>query len=165
VPDRPRLFAAFLLVAAGLMAYAITYQPPAAARPATRFAFDQQSFAATRTITTPSAALHRLVFRSDGGAVSVTWYDSSLASLRAGGGISATLTIDGRQIASGLTGSVRGPADHGPATLRWAGLLPAGRHTFALELSGIEAGAQAPYVAAGSVGVDSLLVTQQPADG
>jgi hypothetical protein len=154
--------AAFLLAAAGLMAYALTYRTPAGAKPNTLFASSQQTFDLTRTVATTGFVLHTLEFRTDGGDVEADWYDSSLASTGTRSGVYAVLMIDGDEIASALTGSYLGNPDKGPATLSWAGPLPAGEHRFVIELQRPTAPVDVPYVQPGQVGVDSLVITQEP---
>lgn len=162
-PDRAISYVLFLFAASALMAYAITYRGPAASLPPTLFAADQGTFYRTRTITSQQGTrLHSLRFVTYTGSVTVEWYDSALAGLKPQSGIYATLLIDGREIASSLTGSFFGASEIAPATLRWAGRLQAGPHAFVIELSRVDAGAEAPYVAPAGAGTDSLVISQEP---
>lgn len=152
-------------MAAGLLAYAITYRAPSRVKPNTIFAYDEQIFHSTRAVTNAGFQLHSIEFKTEGGDVAVEWYDSSLASVAAKSGIYTTLYIDGQHVVNALTGSYLGRADRGPGTLRWAGWLPAGDHRFQIELSRIDTVAEAPYVQRGHIGVDNLVITQESGDG
>lgn len=162
---RAHLVAAAAFLAAGLMAYAVTFRATRRTAPDTMLAFGQQTFRATRIVTTAGGTLHNLAAHTDGGVVKVNWYDSSLAPLGADSRVDATLLVDGQQIVSTVTGSVLGSAEKDPATLRWAGTLPDGTHHFQLMLTRIGAGVAVPYVPAGQIGVDSLVVSEQPGGG
>lgn len=164
--DRLAVLGAFCLIAGGLLAYALVYRAPPRARANTMFAYDQQTFSKTRSISTSQIQLHSVAFRSEGGAIAVDWYDSSLIPIGARSPLYAVLTIDGQTVATSLVSSPAGLATGGPATLRWAGTLPAGLHRFQISLGHISAGgAEAPYVPAGRVGVDSLVLSQEPGTG
>lgn len=162
--NRVAALTTFAVVAGGLVAYALTYRPSAPRTPSTMFAYTQQAFSATRTVTRNGFPLHVLRFRSYGGVVQVDWYDSAVSSLAPGSGDYATLIIDQQPVADALTGSYYGPTVVAPATLRWAGSLPAGEHRFEIELSRVDQGVQIPLVRPGGRGVDSLSVTQEPGD-
>jgi hypothetical protein len=161
---RITLLAAAAFVAAALMAYAVTYRPPTKIGPTTMVAYTQQVFGATRVVTASGFTLQSLTARTDGNNVEVTWYDSSLAQVAGRSGIYASLVVDDHEVASALSGSYAGVAEKGPDTLRWAGPLPAGIHRFQLTLTHGRK-ADLPYVVPGLVGVDSLVVTQEPGGG
>jgi hypothetical protein len=155
--------AAFLAV--GLMAYALTYRSPRPAQASARFAYHQDRFVATRNVSNSGFLLQTLQRRIGGGNVEVDWYDSSLASVTPKTGTYVTLYIDGQQVVSALSGSYFGSVSRGPATLRWAGWLPTGEHRFQVELSRVDGSTDAPYVRLGGVGVDNLVITQEPGGG
>jgi hypothetical protein len=162
LPRRPLEVAAFLFLSAGLLGYALTYRPPRRPRPYSMFLYDQRTFYASR-ITLSDLQLHLLDFDSDGGVVSVNWYDSSLSSRSRSqdSGIYVTLLIDGVDVADTLSGFYSGSA--GPATLTWAGRLPAGLHRFQIQVTGIPAaGAAVPLVQPGYIGTDNLSISQEP---
>lgn len=144
------------------MAYALTYRAPSRARAYSAFAYDQSTFGSTRTIKQDGSRLHVLYFRSDGGGVEVNWYDSSMASLTPDAGVYIMLTIDQQPVVDALTGSYFGSTVSGPATLRWAGRLPAGEHRFEITMTSVGGGVEIPRVRSGQPGVDSLVVSQVP---
>jgi hypothetical protein len=163
--ERLHLLAAGAFLAAALMLYAVTHRAPARIGPNTMFTYDQRTFHATRAVTAAGVTLHDLVARTDGNDVEVNWYDSSLAPLAARSGVDASLIVDGQELASTLIGNDEGAGEQAPATLRWAGPLPAGVHRFRLTLTRVDSGVEVPYVAPGHLGVDSLVVSQEPGGG
>jgi hypothetical protein len=155
---RRALAAAATCFAAGaLVAYLLVAQTSATAP---SFAYDQQTFATSRAVDVRGFRLHTLKFRPTAKFVEVDWYDSAFGLIGSPAGAYVSLYIDGRLTASSLRGSLDGLREKSSATLRWAGRLPSGTHTFTIRLDRVDEGVLAPFVPPAGVGIDSLSITQ-----
>jgi hypothetical protein len=105
--------------------------------------------------------LHRLVYRSAGGIVTIRWYDSDLESLTPHRTAVVSLYIDGRPVGATIKTSTTGVYEDGQGDLVWRGVLSAGSHRIRVQFDS-DAPWGVPYTGAGLFGIDALIIDGGP---
>lgn len=151
--------AAIAVAGWAVAAVAIARRPRATVAPSpitSRITYVENSRRELSTAAGP-VVLHRMSYRSGGGAVTIRWFDSDFESLsRLKVGI-VSLYIDGARVTSTIKSSVTGVYEDGQGDLAWRGDLTRGVHQLSIQFDS-DADWGMPYTDPGWTGVDELII-------
>jgi hypothetical protein len=164
---------ALVALLAGSLAVAIVARPARSDPPQARLAsaYDVRTTTTPHTLVTgpglTPAILHRVALITHCPVLAVEWASTNVEPGTPGAWAVLELVLDGRVVQRGYFGAGTGTYEDGPARLAWLGTAPPGLHAVEARFSG--GGPRGnwgmPYTNAPHVGLDLLLVREQPPSG
>jgi hypothetical protein len=160
-------------VLAGSLAVAVLARPARTDPPQGRLAtaYDVRSTTTPHTLVTrpdmTPVVLHRVALVTHCPRLAIEWSSTNVEPGTPGAWAVLELLLDGRVVQRGYFGAGTGVYEDGPARVVWSGAAPPGLHVAEARFSGGGPPGNwgMPYTNAPHVGLDLLLLREEPASG